>query len=100
MNKKILLLILVLCVLTIPTVSHGETTIKTMVDNLAGNLKDLGGSLAIIGFVVAGIMYISSTANPQMMATAKSALVAAVIGVVILILATTAKDFVNGLFFK
>jgi len=88
-----------LVVVAFPIIAHAQTSIKEMVDNLAGNLKGLGESLAIIGFVVAGIMYIASTANPSMMSTAKTALVAAVIGVVILILATSAKGFVEGLFF-
>jgi uncharacterized membrane protein YhhN len=86
-------------VLTLPIVSHAAT-LSDMVNNLAKNLQALGGGLAIIGFVVAGIMYITATANPGNMSVAKGSLVAAIVGVVILILAPVAQEFVNGLFFK
>lgn len=69
-----------------------------MVSTFASQLGAMAGALSIIGFVVAGIMYISSTANPSNMSVAKQALTAAIIGVVILVLAATAKSFVSGMF--
>jgi hypothetical protein len=71
--------------------------IQNIVGAVARGLTGLGGGLATIGFIVAGITYIASTANPSLMATAKTALVAAVIGIVIILLASTACSFINTL---
>ena len=98
MNKKILGLGLSLTALTLPIVASAQQTLQGMVTTFAGALGGVGAGLAIIGFTVAGIMYIASTANPSMMSTAKQALVAAVIGIVILSLAKVAQGFVRGMF--
>ncbi len=104
MNKKVLNAFLLfslfsLVVLTLPVVTFAlPSTLQGLVDGLASSLGGLGASLAVIGFVVAGIMYIASTANPSMMSVAKGALIAAIIGIVILILAPSAQSFVSGLF--
>jgi hypothetical protein len=96
MNKKILFLILFLVVLALPAVSSAAD-IKSIITAIKTGLTGLGGGLATIGFIVAGITYIASTANPSLMATAKTALVAAVIGIVIVLLAGTACGFINTL---
>jgi len=98
MNKKILFLILLLIVLA-PTIGVAEALgLDQVVKNAANSLKGIGGGLATIGFIVAGIMYISATGNPSKMETAKLALVAAVIGIVIILLADTAAEFVAKIF--
>lgn len=104
MNKKILgsvLLsfgVLLVIALALPLSAEAQS-IQSLIDNFAKSLSGVGISLAVIGFVVAGIMFITSTANPSNMSVAKGALVAAVIGVVILILSGGAYDFVKGMFF-
>ncbi len=75
----------------------GGGGIQNIVNSIAKGLTGLGGGLATIGFIVAGITYIASTANPSLMATAKTALVAAVIGIVIVLLSSTACSFINTL---
>lgn len=97
MNKKILFLILLLAVLSLPLISQA-ITLLSMVEKLSGSLQGLGAGLATIGFIIAGITYIASTANPSMMSVAKTALVAAVIGIVIVLLAPTAADFIGSMF--
>ena len=96
LNSGLLFSISSLVALTVPFVALAD--LPGMVSTFAGQLGAMAGALSIIGFVVAGIMYISSTANPSNMSVAKQALTAAIIGVVILVLAATAKDFVSGMF--
>ena len=97
MNKKILFLALLTVVLT-PALCFAAGSITEIVNNVAQSLVPLAGGLATIAFMVAGIMYIASTANPSLMAHAKTALIAAFIGIAIVILATSAEAFVKTFF--
>ena len=97
MNKKILGSVLSLIVLVLPFTALAAD-LPSMVNKFAGQLALLTGGLAIIGFIVAGIMYITATANPGNMEKAKQALIAAVIGTVICILSASATGFVEGMF--
>lgn len=99
MNKKIIFLILFMVVLTLPFISSaaggGTSQIKDIVSNVKDSLVGLGAGLATIGFIVSGILFISSTANPSLMTHAKSALIAAAIGIVIILLADGACLFIQ-----
>ncbi|OGZ85047.1 MAG: hypothetical protein A2401_02990 [Candidatus Staskawiczbacteria bacterium RIFOXYC1_FULL_38_18] len=99
MNKKILFLVL-LGVILVPTSCFAviSNDLPTLIDNLAQQLGLMAGSLSIIAFIVAGIMFLTATGNPSRMTIAKGALIAAVIGIIILALSGTAKDFVENLF--
>jgi type IV secretory pathway VirB2 component (pilin) len=94
-NKKVLVLILLTTVLFLPFIANAASDIKTIVNQIAQSLSGLGAALATIGFVVAGILFIASTTNPSMMSMAKGALIAAVIGIVIILLAANACQFVQ-----
>jgi type IV secretory pathway VirB2 component (pilin) len=98
-NKKIAFLILFIAVLFLPAISlavaSGQTSLGTVVTNISDSLTGLATALATIGFIVSGIIYISATTNPSHMAMAKTALIAAVIGTIIALLASHACDFVN-----
>jgi len=72
--------------------------LKTIVGNFAKNLGTMSAGLSIIAFIVAGIMFLTATGNPSRMTIAKGALIAAVVGIVILALSTTADKFVTGMF--
>lgn len=96
MNKKTLILILSGS-LILPSLTHA-TTLLTIVDNAKDSLVLLGSGLATIAFIVAGIMYLMGAGNPTRMATAKTSLIAAVIGIVIILLATGAQAFVSAFF--
>lgn len=100
MNKKTVILfsvlILFLTVLTLPTIVQAQgASIKTIVQKISESLSGLGVALATIGFVVAGITYIMATTNPSLTSVAKGALVAAVIGITIILLAANACQFVQ-----
>lgn len=96
MNKKILFLGLLAVVLVIPLVSNAAD-IKSIITSIKTGLTGVGGGLATIGFVVAGITYIMATTNPSLVSTAKAALVAAVTGIVIILLSGVACSFIDTL---
>ena len=96
MNKKALFLILLLGVLIFPFFAQAD--LLGMVNTLVGNLTPLAGGLATIAFIVSGIMFLSATGNPSRMTVAKGALVAAIIGIIIVLLASNACEFVKALF--
>ena len=98
MNKKVLLSIL-LGILIVPSVALGAaTTIKEIVDNAKTSLVPIVASLSVIAFIIAGVMFLSATGNPSRMTVAKGALIAAVLGIVILALAGSADTFVKTFF--
>ena len=98
MNKKILFLIL-LGVILFPSFCFAiPGDLKTIVNNFAKNLGEITAGASIIAFIVAGIMFLTATGNPSRMTIAKGALIAAVIGIVILALSGTASKFVGDMF--
>ncbi len=97
LHKKTLLSIASLATILSPLVAHAAT-LQQVVDGLKVSLTGLGISLGVIGFMVAGIMFILATTDPKKMDTAKQALLAAIIGIVIIVLASSADTFVKNLF--
>jgi hypothetical protein len=99
MNKKtfnFVLLYSLLCLSFVATYVHAQdATISSIITAIKNSLSGIGTALATIGFMVAGIMYIASTAKPELMNHAKQALVAGVVGIVILLLAPLAEQFVK-----
>lgn len=102
MNKKTLLSFLLAVCLVFPFIVYGQAsgtaTLSMVVGNVARALGNISIGLATIAFIVAGIMYITATGNPSRMALGKGALVAGVIGVVILIISTQACNIIQGIF--
>jgi FtsH-binding integral membrane protein len=96
MNKKILYLLLI-TILTVPSFSYAKE-LKELINGLKNSLIGLGASLATIAFIVAGISFLTATVNPERMKLAKGALVAAVIGIIIILLANNACQFIDTLF--
>ena len=96
MDKKILFLVLLGVVLIPAFCSAADLT--TIITNAASSLTALILPLSTISFMIAGIMYLSATGNPGRLAIAKGALIAAVVGIVIIVLASGAQDFVKAFF--
>jgi len=103
MNKKINLILLsvaTLMILSVPFVTNAsqiDDTVKALFDSAIA----IGGSLAVIGWVIAGGLYLLAAGSPEKTATAKKALVAAVIGTILIILASsvaTLTAFIKGVF--
>ena len=90
MNKKILSLILLGAIIILPTIVLAEgssTTLSQIAGQVRTTVTTVGGSIVFIGWVVTGIMYLTAAGAPEKLGTAKKALVACVIGTVLIILA-------------
>lgn len=98
MNKKTLyslVLVTMLVLVFFPFLTRGADSIGGIVGTIKTNLQGIGAGVATIAFVVAGIMFLTATANPSRITIAKGALVAGVIGIVIILLADGACQFVK-----
>ncbi len=91
MNKKILFLILLTVILLLPF-AYAEAD-NARLCGMVAKVRDIsllvGGSMTVVGWVVAGILYLTS-AGGERMKTAKTALIAAVIGTVLVALSWSA----------
>lgn len=102
MNKKILFLALLLVVL-VPTAlvfaqddaGGGGGTLTNMAEKVKTALQTIGLSIVIIGWIVTGILYLLSGGSPDKMGTAKKALIACVIGTVLIVLAQGAGQIMD-----
>lgn len=104
MNNKLkqaissIALVIVITFIIMPLPAEGASTLKDIVCKFKDNLVALGAALSTIAFIVSGLMFLSATAKPERMAIAKGSLVAAIIGIAIILLAGVATDFVANLF--
>ena len=101
-NKKILLFLLAVLIIlpivvyaqgTIPTT--GSAQLDTILRNFRRVARGIGASMAVIGFCVAGILYLMSAGSPEKTGIAKKALIAAVIGTAVVVLAMAANVIIN-----
>lgn len=107
MNKRTVYLIIsigLLCLTILPLGYVLGATLKSPIDSkdfssLLGKIAEaVGGlvaSLCAVAFAIAGIMYIVSTANPDLRAMAKKALIYAFVGAVLGLSATAIVGFVK-----
>lgn len=101
MNKKTLFLILLGVIISLPVVVLGQVT-ATSTDpcatiNAFKNITmEVGAAVVIIGWIITGILYLTAGGAPEKTGTAKKALIACVIGTIVIIVAPGAYDFVKG----
>ena len=93
MNKKILFLIL-LGVLT-PIAFISAQTLTGMAGSVRDAVSTIGVSIVFIGWVVAGILWLTSAGSPEKTGTAKKAIVACTIGTILVILAAASEAIMN-----
>jgi len=86
MNKKTLFLSLLSVVLFLPFVVDAKT-LPEMARGVQDVTWTIGTAIVVIGWTIAGILYLTSMGSPEKTGTAKKALVAAVIGTVLVVLA-------------
>lgn len=98
-SKQALSFILLLAIIALPAVamafdqnSEACVAMRTVKDAVVM----VGATIAIIGWVIAGILYLTS-AGGERMGTAKKALFAAVIGTALVIIGPTAYNVINSL---
>jgi len=102
MKKKLLIkLILLAGVLFLSSIVLPGEVAAADPPAMVGKIKDafvtIGGSIVIIGWIVAGILYLTAAGSPEKTGTAKKALIAAVIGTALIILAVGAEATIKAL---
>jgi len=99
MNKKILyfLILPVAVVLFLPFSANAVQEISAMIDGVKNVAVAIGTALVVIGWVIAGILYLTSAGDPGKTGTAKKAMIAAIIGTVLVILAQSGYEALKGI---
>jgi len=94
MNKKLLSIVLPLFIMAPATFAIAATQCTGVNNNIgcyAGNIKEIAINIAspivIIGWIIAGILYLLAAGSPEKINVAKKAVVACVIGTVLVVLA-------------
>lgn len=78
--------------------ADSNNDICVLLATFAGVAGKVAVTLVVIGFVIAGILYLTAAGSPEKTKTAMGALKAAVIGTVIVIIATMAYGIVANTF--
>lgn len=85
--------------ITIPNPLGGTNNFCTLLTNIGNKIGQLIGGLGSIMLIIAGIMFVFSAGNTGMITKAKSALLYAIIGMVIgfgaSVIVSTVKDIIN-----
>jgi membrane-anchored glycerophosphoryl diester phosphodiesterase (GDPDase) len=97
-STKTIFLVSFLLILFLPIISgaiEGDSTeLCKFTKNIKNVLYNIAITIVIIGWVVAGILYLTSMGDQTKMGIAKSAFKAAIIGTVIVVLAWTATNLI------
>ena len=96
MNKKTLFLSLLAVTFLTPTLTFAadSSDFCKMVSKLSAVTLTVGGSIVAIGWVIAGILYLTAAGGSRM-ETAKKAMIASIIGTVLVILASSAVPLIK-----
>ncbi len=97
MNKKLLTTIIFLDILLLAPLAASADTADSMVKSIQAALMIIATSVVVIGWVIAGILWLTSAGSPDKTGTAKKATVAAVIGTIVIVLASQAYAVINDL---
>ncbi len=92
MNKKTLFLILLVIIFVLPISAHADQFCDA-VKNIESIIWRIGGSMVVIGWVTAGILYLTA-AGGERMGIAKKALIAAVIGTVLVVISASMSGII------
>lgn len=98
-NKKILFFLLVSAIFIIPNISLAQS-VPGMVILIKNAFLTVGSTIIVIGWIIAGILYLTSAGSPEKTGIAKKALFACVIGTVLIILAAFAEPLIYNLIFS
>jgi hypothetical protein len=96
MSKKILFLAL-LVALALPFTALA-VTVLTMVTYAVNTTLLIGSGIVVIMWVVTGVLFLTAQGDPGKLKAGKTALLAAIAGTVLMIVATYAMDLVGGAF--
>lgn len=106
MNKKIIYLfaILGLFCLAVPVLAQtvtltnplkGIDTFPALLTKIAGAIAPIIASLAVLMLIIAGIIFLISAGNPNMLSKAKAALTYAIIGAVVALAAAGIVELIK-----
>jgi len=95
-NKKTLFLIL-LATVALPCLASAQT-LGEMAKAAADTALAVATGVVVVMWVVSGILFLLAAGDPGKLGTAKTGLIAAVIGTVVVIIANGAVAFVGGIF--
>jgi len=96
MNKKILLSVSLAAVLVSSSVaSAAGTTLQSMAVAIQSSAISIATPIVVIGWVVAGILWLTSAGSPEKTGLAKKAMVACVIGTILVVLAMGSAAIIN-----
>lgn len=109
MNKKISIFILLVTLLSPlvvfaqppgggnppPPPSSNPTTLTYMANSVKTAVTTIGGAIAVIGWIVAGILYLTAAGAPDKLGVAKKAMIAAVIGTLLVVMAQGTTSIMN-----
>jgi len=90
--KKIVVSLLLLSVLLVPAMAFAQpnvtiNSLEGLVNAIKGPLWVVFGLIALIAFVVAGILFLTAAGNPEKIAQARTAFLWGIVGVVVGIVA-------------
>lgn len=71
--------------------------VNKMVEEVMNLALSIGSAIVVIGWVIAGILYLTSMGSPEKTGTAKKALIAAVIGTVLVVIAKLGFESIKAL---
>jgi len=94
-NKKILFLVLLSVGLAVPFISNAADALCAMVGRIETITWQIGGSIVVIGWVIAGILYLTAAGSPEKTGIAKKALIAAIIGSILVVLSAVAAGIIQ-----
>lgn len=95
-NKKFLYLIL-LSVIFLPIVASAVNAPDTMFSKAKDMAVTIGASIVVIGWIIAGILYLTAAGSDDKLKTAKRAMIAAFIGTLLVVIAKLGYDAISGL---
>ncbi len=98
-NKKILSTLLFAIVIFIASfgVVSAANAPADWIKAIEGAAVKIGASVVIIGWIIAGVLWLISMGNPSKLAAARMAILAAVVGTLLIIISATAETFVKTL---
>jgi len=97
MNKKILFLILC-AVIVLPFSVSAEVTIQSMIQSAVTTTFYIADGVVVILWIVTGFLFLSAQGAPEKLSSAKKALLAAVAGTALVIVANSAVYLVGHAF--
>lgn len=97
MNKKIVFLILLAVVLFSPIMAHAINDPTTIIDNIKIKAVSIGEAIVVIGWIIAGILYLTAAGAPEKIKIAKGAMIACVVGTILVVIAAVGYEAIKAL---